>query len=156
MRFNFLVAALRLATIGVGCASTSGCLAVKAVTAPVKLAATSVIVAGEAAGAVVTNTGKLAVSAANATGSIGSTSLDSAAQLAQSGMVTFVDAANGTIVRVPWQEGMTVAGAGHAARIELGRRAIDVIRASKVIYSASRIAGEGAPLSPGDVVRLSR
>lgn len=156
MRFTSLGAAIRLAAIGGGCAVASGCLAVKAVTAPVKLAATSVIVAGETAGAVVTNTGRLAVSAANATGSIGSTSLESAAKLARSGMVTFVDAADGTIVRVPWQEGMTVAGAGQAAKIEFGRRAIDVIRASRVIYSASRVAGEGAALAPGDVVRLAR
>lgn len=141
---------------GVSCASLGGCLAVKTVTAPMKLAATTVIVAGEAAGAVVTTTGKLAVSAANATGTIGSTGIDSAAKLAQTGMVTFVDASNGTVSRVPWREGLTLVGAGEAAKVELARRAIDVIRASKVIYSASRLAGEGAALAAGDVVRVGR
>jgi hypothetical protein len=123
---------------------------------PVKLAATTPPVAGETAGAVVTNTGKLAVSAANATGSVGSGGLDAAAKLAQVGMVTFVDASTGTVVRVPWQEGITLAGAGDAAKVDVARRAIDVLRAGKVIYSASRGGSGGTALASGDVVRLGK
>ena len=133
-----------------------GCLAYKAVTAPVKLAATTVIVAGETAGAVVTSTGKLAISAVNATGNVGSTGIDAAAKLAQAGMVTFVDVSTGTIVRVPWQQGMTLASAGDAAKVDIARRAIDVLRAGKIIYSASKLAGEGAALASGDVVRIAK
>lgn len=133
-----------------------GCLAYKAVTAPVKLAATTVIVAGETAGAVVTSTGKLAISAVNATGNVGSTGIDAAAKLAQAGMVTFVDASTGTIVRVPWQQGMTLAAAGNTAKVDIARRAIDVLRAGKVIYSASKLSGEGAALASGDVVRIAK
>ncbi len=132
----------------------SGCLAYKVVSTPVKLAATTVIVAGETAGAVVTNTGKLAVSGANAIGNIGGGGIDAAAKLAQTGMVTFVDVSTGTVVRVPWREGMKLAGAGAAARLDLAKRAVDVVRAGKVIYSATRASGEGAELASGDVVRL--
>lgn len=134
-----------------------GCLAYKVVTVPVKLAATTVMVAGEAAGAVVSSTGKLAVSAANAAGNIGSGGIDAASRLAQVGMVTFVDASTGTVVRVPWQQGLTLAaGAGQAAQVDFARRAIDVLRAGKVVYSASQLSGDGAPLASGDVVRLGR
>jgi hypothetical protein len=121
---------------------------------PVKLAATTVVVAGETAGAVVSSTGKLAISAVNATGNIGSGGIDAASRLAQAGMVTFVDVSTGTIVRIPWQEGLTLAGAGNAAKVELARKAINVLRAGKVIYSASKLSGDGASLASGDVVRL--
>jgi hypothetical protein len=131
-----------------------GCLAYKAVTAPVKLAATAVVVAGETAGAVVTTTGKLAVSAVNATGSVGSGGIDAAARLTETGMVTFVDAASGTIVRVPWRDGLTLASAGTQARVHFAQRAIDVVRAGKVVFSATRLADDGGPLVSGDVVRL--
>lgn len=137
-------------------ASGAGCLAYKAVTAPVKLAATTVVVAGEAAGAVVTTTGKVATSAVRAVGSVGSDGIDSAARLAQAGMVTFVDAASGAVVRVPWREGLTLASAGDAARLATARRAIDVVRAGRVIYSATKNSEVSAAevLAPGDVVRL--
>lgn len=153
-RTTHRLALLRLAFALLACATQGGCLVYKAVTVPVKLAATTVIVAGETAGAVVSSTGKLAVSAVNATGNLGSGGIDAAARLAQAGMVTFVDASTGTIVRVPWQEGLTLASAGNAAKVELAKRAINVLRAGKVIYSASKLSGEGAPLASGDVVRL--
>jgi hypothetical protein len=126
----------------------------KAVTAPVKLAATTVIVAGETAGTVVTTTGKLAMSGVNAVGNVGSGGIDAAAKLAQTGMVTFVDASTGTVVRVPWREGMTLAAASGAARIDFARHAVDIVRAGKIIYSATRPSAEGAALASGDVVRL--
>jgi hypothetical protein len=58
------------------------------------------------------------------------------------------------VVRVPWQQGLTLASAGDAAKVSVARRAIDIVRAGKVIYSASRGNGPGAALASGDVVRL--
>jgi hypothetical protein len=135
-------------------ATTSGCMAYKVVSAPVKVAATTVIVTSETAGAAVTATGKIAVSAFGAAGRVGSGSLDAASRLSETGMVTFVDVGQGTIVRVPWRQGFTLATAGAEARMQLARRAIDVVRAGSVIYSASRLADEGAQLASGDVVRV--
>jgi hypothetical protein len=135
-------------------AALTGCLAYKVVSTPVKVAATTVVVTGEAAGAAVTATGKIAISAIDAAGRVGSGGIDAASRLAETGMVTFVDVGQGTIVRVPWKQGFTVATAGAEARLELARRAIDVVRAGSVVYSASRLAGEGAQLASGDVVRV--
>lgn len=126
----------------------------RVVAAPVKVAATTVVVTGEAAGAAVKATGKVAVSAINAAGRVGSTGIDAASQLTQTGMVTFVDVATGTVVRVPWREGITLAGAGADARLELARRGFDIVRRGAVVYSAKKLAGEGAELASGDVVRL--
>ena len=131
-----------------------GCRLYDAAAAPVKLAAATVVVAGKTATSVVTNTGKVAMSAAEAVGNVGSDGIDSASRLAQVGMVTFVDASSGTIVRVPWEDGITLAAAGGAARVNLARRAVDVVRAGRVIYSASKVEGSGAALASGDVVRL--
>lgn len=131
-----------------------GCIVAKAVFAPVKLAATTVVVAGETAGTVVTTTGKVAVSAVKATGSLGSTGIDSAAKLGQAGMVTFVDSATGAVTRVPWQEGMTLAAGGDAAKLQVAQRALDVVRAGKLVYSASQTPAAQLPLQSGDVIRL--
>lgn len=137
-----------------GCATGSGCLVYKVATAPVKLAATTVVTASETAGAVVVTTGKLAVGAAQAAGSLGSTGLETAAKLGQAGMVTFFDPTRGTLVRVPWQPGLTLAGAGAAAKVDLALRAVEVVRAGKVVLSASGGTSASAPVREGDVVRL--
>ncbi|HVS54194.1 MAG TPA: hypothetical protein VHD62_17695 [Opitutaceae bacterium] len=135
-------------------ALAGGCLVYHAVAAPVKLAATGVTVAGETAGAVVTSTGKVAVSAVRAAGNVGSGGIDAASRLAQAGMVTFVDAASGTIVRVPWREGLTLAGAGAEARLAVAQRAVEIVRAGRVVYSAASATSGSAPVASGDVVRL--
>jgi len=51
-------------------------------------------------------------------------------------MVTFVDVATGTIVRVPWSEGMSLHTAGAAAEIALAGRAVDLVRDGRLVYSA--------------------
>lgn len=135
-------------------AATSGCLVYTVVSTPVKLAADAVVVTGETAGAAVKMTGKVAKSAINAAGNVGSGGIDSASRLTQAGMVTFVDASTGTIVRVPWREGATLATAGADARLALASRAVDVIRAGAVVYSAKRASAVRAELAPGDVVRI--
>lgn len=144
------IAVLLLSLLAAG----PGCLVYKAATAPVKLAATTVVTASETAGAVVVGTGKLAVSAVQAAGSLGSTGIESAAKLGQAGMVTFVDPARGTMTRVPWAPGLTLAGAGTAAKIDLARRAVDVVRAGRVVLSASGGAPGAVPVNSGDVVRV--
>ena len=138
-----------------GCMALGGCLAYEVVSAPVKLAATTVVVAGETAGAVVTTTGKVATSAVRATGNVGSGGIDAASKLAQTGMVTFVDAATGNVVRVPWQEGLTLSGAGSVAKGQIAQRAVEVLRGGKIVYSATRTADEGATLVTGDVVKIA-
>jgi hypothetical protein len=140
----------------VGCAPLAGCLAYRVVSAPVKVAGAAVIAVGETAGAVVTATGKVAVSAVRAAGAAGRGGLDAASRLAQTGMVTLVDAATGTMVRVPWTEGLTLAGASQTAKMSVAQRAVDVVRAGKIVYAATRPTGDGAALASGDVVRLGK
>lgn len=139
-----------------GCAPLAGCLAYRVVSAPVKVAGAAVIAVGETAGAVVTATGKVAVSAVRAAGAAGSGGLDAASRLAQTGMVTLVDAASGTMVRVPWTEGLTLAGASQTAKMSVAQRAVDVVRAGKIVYAATRPTGDGTALASGDVVRLGK
>jgi hypothetical protein len=153
-RRSRLRATARLAAPICIAALLTGCLAYKVVSTPVKVAAATVVVTGEAASAAVTATGKIAISAIDAAGRVGSGGVDAASRLAQTGMVTFVDVGQGTIIRVPWKQGFTIATAGAEARLELARRAVDVVRAGSVVYTASRLAGEGAPLASGDVIRV--
>lgn len=134
----------------------SGCLAYHVVATPVKLVGTTAVVAGETAGAVVKTTGKLTVSAVNAVGRVGSSGIEATSRLAEAGMITFVDVGTGTVVRVPWRQGMTLAEATANARLQLASKAVDVVRAGAVVYSASRNkAVQPLPLSSGDVVRIS-
>lgn len=133
---------------------SGGCLAYHVVAAPVKVAADAVVITGETASAAVKTTGKVTVSAINAVGRIGSGGIDAAAQLTETGMITFVDVGTGTVTRVPWRQGATLASAGADAKLELVRRSIDVIRAGAVVYSGKQLAGSGAPLVSGDVVRV--
>jgi hypothetical protein len=132
----------------------SGCLATKVVTAPVKLAATTVVVVGETAGTVVKTTGKIAGSAVRASGSVADGGITAAAKLARAGMVTFVDVATGSVVRVPWRQGLTLAGSAQVARVQVAARAIQVIRAGQVAYAARNVSTGPLPLASGDVVRI--
>ena len=58
------------------------------------------------------------------------------------------------VVRVPWTEGLTLAAASQTAKMSVAQRAVDVVRAGKIVYAATRPAGDGAALASGDVVRL--
>ena len=119
-----------------------------------KLAAGAVIVTGETAGAAVSTTGRVAVSTINAVGRVGSSGIDSASRLAETGMVTFVDVSTGTIVRVPWREGATLASAGADARLKLALKTVDVVRAGHVVFSAPKLSSASLPVASGDVVRV--
>lgn len=140
-------------------ALAGGCIVVHAVATPVSLAATTVVVAGKTAGAVVTTTGKVASAAVNAGGSVATTAMDgvdSTAKLARTGMVTFVDASNGAIVRVPWQQGMTLAGASDLAKVRALEQSVAIVRSGLVVYAATKTPDATVPVAAGDVVRLAK
>lgn len=148
---------LRVLLAATGLLATAGCLAVKTVTMPVKLAARTVMVAGETAGTAVATTGRVAVAAMNTTGAVTAGSLEAAAALSEAGMVTFVDVATGTIVRVPWEEGMNLHAGSTVAKVRTAQRALDLIRAGRAVYSAMNYDNRASilPLQPGDVIRLA-
>ena len=140
-----------LAGLALGC--SSGCLAIKLVTVPLNLAGTAVGVAGQTAGAVVQTSGQVVAGAVRATGTVAASGLAAAAQLARAGMVTFVDAASGTVVRVPWAQGMDLSGGAQAAKVQVAARAIQIIRAGKLVPLGTQPA-VSSPLAAGDVVRV--
>lgn len=133
----------------------SGCIFYKAAKTTGELAATTVIVAGKTAGVVVKTTGKVAASAITSTGSLTATGIESLAALAETGMVTFVDVTTGVIVRVPWQQGMTLYAGSSQAELAVAGRAVDLVRQGRVVYKATKQANTGPRLESGDVVRLS-
>ncbi|HWA10780.1 MAG TPA: hypothetical protein VG838_15165 [Opitutaceae bacterium] len=135
---------------------SAGCLVYQAVTTPVNLAATTVVAAGRTAGAVVSTTGKVASAAVSSSGSVAADTLEGAAKLAHAGMVTFVDASTGTVVRVPWQEGMTLAGAADAAKVRTAQQSLAILRSGLVVYAATKNPDVTVPVSAGDVVRLTK
>jgi hypothetical protein len=140
-----------LAGLALGCAS--GCLATKLVTAPLNLAGAAVGVAGDTASAVVKTSGKVVVGAVRATGSVADGGIAAAAKLARAGMVTFIDAADGAVVRVTWAQGMDLLGGAQAAKVQVAARAIQVIRAGKLVQHGAQ-PKVSLPLEAGDVVRL--
>ena len=140
-----------LAVLALGC--SSGCLATKLVTAPLNLAGAAVGVAGDTASAVVKTSGKVILGAVRATGSVADGGIAAAAKLARAGMVTFVDAANGTLVRVAWAQGMDLVGGAQVAKVQVAARAIQVIRAGKLVQHGAQ-PKVSLPLEAGDVVRL--
>ena len=151
--FCVVVRAAILAGLG---SLAGGCIVVHAVTAPVSLAATTVVVAGKTAGAVVSTTGKVATAAVNAGGSVAADSFEGTAKLAHAGMVTFVDASSGTVVRVPWQQGMTLAGASDLAKVRAMEQSVAIVRSGLVVYAATKTPDASVPVSAGDVVRLAK
>lgn len=134
-------------------AGVSGCLATKVVTVPVKLAATTAVAAGETAGAVVATTGKVAAGAVRASGTVADGGITAAAKLARAGTVTFVDVATGAAVRVPWKQGLTLAGGADAAKVRLAAQTVQVIRAGQLAYQLAQPKA-ALPLASGDVVRV--
>jgi len=141
------------AVVGLALVCSSGCLATKLVTAPLNLAGTSVGVVGDTAEAVVKTSGKVIIGSVRATGSVADKGITAAGKLARARMVTFIDAANGTVARVPWAQGMDLLGGAQAAKIQVAMRAIQVIRAGKI---GPRLAKPkvSLPLEAGDVVRV--
>ncbi|MCC5023634.1 MAG: hypothetical protein J6386_12985 [Candidatus Synoicihabitans palmerolidicus] len=50
------------------------------------------------------------------------------ASMSQAGMVTLVDIATGTVVRVPWRAGLNVYGSGALAKVKVAKRALAIVR----------------------------
>lgn len=144
-------------TMATGVAALSGCLAVKAVTAPVKLAAVTVITVSETTGAAVVGSGRVAQAALTTSSKLTAEGIEALGQLSVAGMVTLLDADNGTLFRVPWREGLSVALASELAQVDYARRALAVVRAGRLVHEATRARAGTArfPLHPGDVVRLA-
>lgn len=136
-------------------AAASGCLMVKAVGATGELAATTVIVAGKTATTAVKTTGKVASSLISGSGSVTADGIEAMAALAHAGMVTFVDAATGVVVRVPWRDGMTLLSGGALADLQVAGRSIALVRAGKLVYTAARRVATNPHLESGDVVRVA-
>lgn len=149
---RFVLSALIVGLLLLG---QSGCLAYKAVKTTGEFAATTVIVAGKTATTAVKATGRVANSALSSSGALTATGIESLAKLAQAGMVTFVDVATGTIVRVPWEQGMTLYDGGAAAQVAVAGRAVDLVREGKLVYQAARKFRGNPALEAGDVVRLA-
>lgn len=133
----------------------SGCLVYDVARVPVTLAAKTVIVAGETTGAVVSTTGKVAVSAVRATGSVATGGLETTTRLARTGMVTFADAGTGKVTRVAWTRGLTLARAGDAAKVSLAARSIEIVRDGRAWRRAEAGTVKSLPLESGDVIRLA-
>jgi hypothetical protein len=136
-------------------AGLTGCLAYKAVKTTGELAATTVIVAGKTATTAVKATGRVANSAISGGGVLTATAIDALAALAQAGMVTFVDVATGTLVRVPWAEGMTLQAGGAAAQVKVAQRSVALVREGKLVYRVAQLKSANPALLAGDVVRLA-
>jgi len=120
-----------------------GCLVYDVASAPVKVAVGSAEVAGD-----------VAVGTAKVAGSVAGGAIGAVAKLAQPGAVTFVDAAGNQLGRVRWRAGLTLAGAGDAAKLRLTQRTVDIVRDGKLVYSATGGADRGTPVAAGDVVRV--
>ena len=138
---------LRIVMAAIACVPFGGCIVYDVASVPVKVAVGTVGVAGN-----------VAIGTAKVAGSVAGGTIKLAAKLAQAGAVTFFDVASNDVKRVPWQRGMTLAGASNAAKVHLGDRPVDVVRDGKVIYSAGNGVAKNAdaPIAAGDVVQVSR
>ena len=135
----------RMILVLAACVPLGGCLVYDVASVPVKVA----VGTAEVAGSVALGTAKVA-------GSVAGGALELAADLAQAGAVTFVDVASQKVTRVPWRQGLTLAGAGDAAKLRVVQRAVDIVRDGKIVYSAADSADKNPPVAPGDVVEVGR
>jgi hypothetical protein len=133
--------------LAAACAGFGGCLVYDVATAPVKVAIGAASVAGN-----------VAVGTAKVVGSVAGGAIKLAAGLARAGAVTFYDVATNDVRRVPWRQGLTLAGASDEAKVRLGQRPVDIVRDGKVIYSAANGADKNANafVAAGDVVQVSK
>lgn len=136
------------------CSLLGGCLVASAVKGVGDVAVAGVEVAGKTTVAVVKTTGHVAGAALGSGGEVAADGVKAAGKLARAGTITFLDTASGAVVRVPWQQGLTLVGAGAAAKVQVAARAVEVIRAGRIAYSASKRASGAVSLASGDVVRL--
>ena len=123
-----------------------GCLVYDVASAPVKVA----VGTAEVAGSVAVGTVKVA-------GSMTGSTIKAVARLAKAGTVTFLDVANNNQVqRVPWRQGLTLAGAVDAAKLRVAQHPVDVVRDGQVVYAAPDGAAANTLVAGGDVVRVGK
>lgn len=138
----------------------SGCVVVAATAVAIgTVTATSVKTAGKVTAATVKTTGRVATAALTSSGEVAALSLESAAKLARTGMVVLVDGSNGTIIELPWQQGMQLYSAVQAASPDAGFRAARIFREGRQWSADLKAARSGAAdpvLRPRDVVELLR
>ena len=129
----------------VACAPLGGCVVYHVASVPVNVA----VGTAEVAGSVAIGTVKVA-------GSVAGGTIGFVAGLAKAGAVTFYDVATNNVTRVPWQKGLTLAGASDAAKVGLAQHPVDVVRDGHVVYSAANGAGKNTAIAAGDVVQVGK
>jgi hypothetical protein len=134
----------------------SGCIVVGAAVATVAaVTATTVKTAGQVTVATVETTGRLATAAVTSSGGTTALTMESAARLAQTGMVVLVDAGNGATTALPWQPGLKLYAAAQAGNFSGTLKAAKIFRSGQTLAAdlKSARAAELA-LRAGDVVEL--
>lgn len=137
--------AARMILAGVAGALLGGCVVYEVASVPVKVAVGTAEVAGN-----------VAIGTVKVAGSVAGGAIKLAAGLAQAGAVTFVELESNKVTRVPWREGLTLAGASDAAKLRTAQRAVDIVRDRQVVYSAGRDAEKNVPVAAGDVVQVGK
>jgi hypothetical protein len=129
----------------VACAPLGGCVVYDVASTPVKVAVGTAEVAGN-----------VAIGTVKVAGSVAGGTIGFVAGLANSGAVPFYDIATNNVTRVPWQKGLTLAGASDTAKVGLAQHPVEIVRNGQVIYSAANGAGKNTAIAAGDVVQVGR
>jgi hypothetical protein len=134
----------------------NGCVVVAAtVASAAAITATSVKTATKVTTATVATTGKVTAAAITSSGDVAALSMESAARLARTGMVVLVDGGSGSVVELPWREGLELYRAAQEGNLRAGFKAARIFRDGKVINAALKRATDGKlALHSGDVVEL--
>ena len=135
----------------------NGCVVVAAtVASAAAITATTVKATTKVTTATVATTGRVTAAAITSSGDVAALSMESAARLARAGMVVLVDSGTGTIVELPWQEGLQLQAALEAKNLRAAFKMAKIFREGRVIQTRlrGRSAAADAALRPGDVVEL--
>ena len=135
----------------------SGCLAVAVVSTASAVAIATVKTTGKVAVATVSTTGRVASAALSSSGEVTALTLESAARLAKTGMVVMVDGSSGTLVELPWQDGMKLYQAAQTGQFSGSFNAAKIFRNGRLLAADLKQVRAGATdplLSAGDVVEL--
>ncbi|AOS43698.1 hypothetical protein Verru16b_00751 [Lacunisphaera limnophila] len=154
MKFVAGLVLLAAALLGGGCV-----VVVATVATATALTATTIKTAGKVTTTTVATGGKIAAAAVSSSGDVTALTIETAAQLARTGMVVLVDAGNGAVHELPWREGLRLQQALTASRLDAGFKAAKIFRAGRVLATRLNDARTGSPvpeLRPGDVVELLR
>jgi len=151
-----------------GAIQGTGSLAGGTVRATGSVGGSTISTTGNMAGSSIRGTGRVAVSGMDAStrvaragveaaGDVTAQTIRNLSQFSRTGMVTFVDFRNGSVVRIPWRAGLNVYGGGALAQVETAERALAVVRDGRLVFNTLRAlaTARAFPLQPGDVLRLA-